>query len=88
MKRIMRYVKGTVHHGILFPKQSSPECVGYSDADWAGDVNDRRSTSGYVFQISSGCFSWKSRKQTSVALSLVQKPSIWLLQLQHKKLCG
>ena len=91
VKRIMRYVKGTVHYGILYTKQSSQECVGYSDADWAGDVNDRRSTSGYVFQISGGSISWKSRKQTSVALSSAEaeymalaaaaQEALWLIQL-------
>ena len=43
VKRIMRYLKGTVHHGILYSKQGLKECIGYSDADWAGDLDDRRS---------------------------------------------
>ena len=43
--------------------------VGFSDTDWAGDINDRKSTSGYIFQISSGAVSWKSKKQGCVALS-------------------
>ena len=45
------------------------EVEGYSDADWVGDVNDQKSTSGYVFTTSGGAVSWKSKKQTSVALS-------------------
>lgn len=91
VKRIMRYLKGTIHYGILYTKQSSQECIGYSDADWAGDVNDRRSTSGYVFQISGGSISWKSRKQPSVALSTAEaeymalagaaQEALWLKQL-------
>ncbi len=46
--------------------------TGYSDADWAGDVNDRKSTSGYLFVISGAVVSWKSRKQTCVALSTAE----------------
>ena len=43
--------------------------MGYSDADWGGDLDDRKSTSGYVFQIGGGAVSWRSKKQKSVALS-------------------
>jgi len=53
-KRIFRYLQGTKSHGIAF-QVSSPvilEC--FSDADWAGDLNDRKSTSGYVFTIAGG----------------------------------
>ena len=71
-KRIMRYLKGTVHVGIQCTKLKSKECVGYSDADWAGDVNDRKSTSGYLFQISGGPISWRSKKQSSVVLSTAE----------------
>ena len=46
--------------------------VGYSDADWAGDVNDRKSTSGYLFMMSGAPVSWKSRKQACVALSTAE----------------
>ena len=46
--------------------------IGYSDADWAGDVNDRKSTSGYLFMMSGAAVSWKSRKQTCVALSTAE----------------
>ena len=42
---------------------------GYSDADWAGDIESRRSTSGYAFMMSGGCISWRSKKQRTVALS-------------------
>ena len=45
---------------------------GYSDADWAGDADDRKSTSGYLFLIAGGPVSWKSRKQSTVALSTAE----------------
>ena len=44
----------------------------YSDADWAGDINDRKSTSGYLFHISRAAVSWRSKKQTCVALSTAE----------------
>lgn len=46
--------------------------MGYSDADWAGDREDRKSTSGYIFQIAGGPVSWKSKKQDTVALSTME----------------
>ena len=54
MKCIIRYLKGTVHVSIQYTKLKSKECVGYLVAGWAGDMNDRKSTSGYLFQISGG----------------------------------
>ena len=54
VKRIMQYLKATVHFGILYSKQGSKEGVGYSDADWAGALNGQKSTSGYLFQMSGG----------------------------------
>ena len=65
----MRYLKGTTRYGLLYSESDFKECFGYSDADCAGDVNDYRSTSGYIFQFGGAAVSWKSRKQTSVALS-------------------
>ena len=66
-KRVLRYLRGTVNFGILYRGESG--VLGYSDADWAGDADDRKSTSGYMFLIAGGPVSWKSRKQSTVALS-------------------
>uniref|UniRef100_A0A2N9HU32 Reverse transcriptase Ty1/copia-type domain-containing protein n=1 Tax=Fagus sylvatica TaxID=28930 RepID=A0A2N9HU32_FAGSY len=53
VKWIFRYLKGTAEHGILFSRQpSTNSVVGYVDADYAGEVDDRRSTTGYVFTLS------------------------------------
>lgn len=91
LKRLFRYLRGTVNHGIMYTKEGSSTCVGYSDADWAGDVNDRKSTSGYVFMLSGGAVSWRSQKQRCVALSTAEaeyvamasatQESVWLRQL-------
>ncbi|RZB69615.1 Retrovirus-related Pol polyprotein from transposon RE1 [Glycine soja] len=71
-KRILRYLKGTLNMGILFPHQDEnvrPHLVAYSDSDWCGDVLDRRSTMGYIFMIVGAPISWSSKKQSVVALS-------------------
>ena len=94
LKRVLRYLKGTVNYGILYRRQQTPqksEFVGFSDADWAGDVSDRRSTSGYVFCMCGGAISWRSKKQDSVALSTAEaeyialssaaQESVWLRRL-------
>ena len=64
---------------------------GYSDSDWAGDVGDRRLTSGYIFLLSGAGISWRSKKQSSVALSSAEakyvalsgatQEAIWLRRL-------
>ena len=49
VKRIMRYLKGTLNLGLMYKCNNEEELVGFSNADWAGDLNDRKSTSGYIF---------------------------------------
>ena len=58
--------------GLMYSKNDCTNCVGYSDADWAGDVNDRKSTSGYLFKISGAPVSWRSKKQSCIALSTAE----------------
>ena len=68
-KRIMRYLKGTQEYGIVFRPEKEP-LIGYADADYAGDVDDRKSTSGYIFQFGgSSPVSWYSGKQKCVSTS-------------------
>ena len=64
--------------GISYCKSVTNPCLGYSDADWAGDLTDRKSTSGYCFSICNGLVSWRSTKQTSVALSTAEAEYIAL----------
>ncbi len=69
-KRILRYLKGTATYGILFDGRKPFTIEGYTDADWGSDVNNkRRSTSGWIFTLCGGAITWKSKQQTSVALS-------------------
>ena len=67
--RICRYLKGTPGHGVLFSKNGHLEIHGYTDADWAGNPNDRKSTAGYLTFIGGNLVTWKSKKQKVVALS-------------------
>ena len=78
LKRVLRYLKGTTKHGILYQKEESDQFIGYSDADWAGDLSDRKSTSGYIFILSGGPISWSSRKQKCTALSTAEAEYISL----------
>ena len=92
VKRIFRYLKGTLDFGLKFSmNEGNAELIGFSDADWAGDLNTRHSTSGYIFQIGSSTVSWCSKKQAtvakstteaeSVALALATQKAIWLRSL-------
>uniref|UniRef100_A0A2N9J916 CCHC-type domain-containing protein n=1 Tax=Fagus sylvatica TaxID=28930 RepID=A0A2N9J916_FAGSY len=89
VKWIFRYLKGTAEHGILFSRQpGTNSVVGYVDADYAGEVDDRRSTTGYVFTLSGGPICWKSTLQSIVAMSTTEaeymavaeaaKEALWL----------
>jgi hypothetical protein len=68
-KRVLRYMKGTKKLGIKFNKSEGFELYGYCDADWAGNLDTRRSTTGYVFILAGGAISWKVKAQPTVALS-------------------
>uniref|UniRef100_A0AAV1T564 Polyprotein n=1 Tax=Peronospora matthiolae TaxID=2874970 RepID=A0AAV1T564_9STRA len=69
LKRVLRYIQGTKEYVIEYQATNNDKLHGYSDADWAGDVESRRSTSGYTFILNNGCVSWRSKKQSTVALS-------------------
>ncbi|XP_038891601.1 secreted RxLR effector protein 161-like [Benincasa hispida] len=71
-KRILCYLKGTPGLGILYQKGEKLNLVGFNDSDYAGDLNDRKSTSGYVFMLGSGAISWSSKKQSIVTLSTIE----------------
>ena len=93
VKRIFRYRQGTKEHGIRYQPNDEINFGGYSDADWAGDHLDRKSTSGYAFVLLGGPISWGSKKQSSVSLSTSEAEYIALsLAIQegkwiHRLLC-
>ena len=68
VKRIIRYVNGTSNYGLRYSKDSNACLVGYSDADWVGSVDDRKSTLGGCFYLGNNLVLWMSKKQNSVFL--------------------
>ena len=69
LKHLLRYLKGTVTHGLQFSHGSPVLLTSFSDADWAGDSSDRRSTSGFLIYLGCNLVSWSSKKQPTVARS-------------------
>ena len=89
VKRIFRYLQATKYMQLIFT--SSPELVGYTDADWGGNLDNRRSTGGFVFIFAGGAISWSCKLQETVALSSTEaeymaatqatKEAIWIGKL-------
>jgi hypothetical protein len=89
-KRVLRYLAGTRDSSLVLGNNTSDPTVlvGFSDSDWARDVDDRRSISGYVFQLGGSTVSWASKKQPTVAasstegeymaLSYASKQAMWI----------
>src|SRR5436190_21577392 len=87
----MRYLSRTKDRGMLYSKCEALSLIGFSDSDFAADVDTRRSTSGYIFKLSNGPVTWMSQRQTIVSLStteaeyiaacLTVKESIWIRKL-------
>lgn len=72
VKRVLRYLSGTINHGLLLqpsPLQTPITLTGFSDADWGSDPDDRKSTSGSCIYLGPNLISWWSKKQTLVARS-------------------
>ena len=82
LKRVMRYIAGTENLALKFKHQSNEEfkLAAFSDADWAGDAKDRKSTSGMVITVNGSIVAWASKKQTSIALSSTESEYIALSQ--------
>lgn len=63
VKRIMRYLSYTKHLGILYSKCKNLNLIGFSDSDYASDIDTRPLTSGYVFKLSNEPITWMSKRQ-------------------------
>ncbi|WJZ84569.1 hypothetical protein VitviT2T_004169 [Vitis vinifera] len=93
VKWIMRYLRGTAKLKLTFGS-GKLVLVGYTDSDMAGDVNNRKSTSGYLMTFSGGVVSWQSRLQKCVALSTIEaeyiavaeacKKLLWMKRFIHE----
>ncbi|GJT64343.1 retrotransposon protein, putative, ty1-copia subclass [Tanacetum coccineum] len=78
VKRIFRYLKGTVHRGLWYPKDSSFALTAFADADHAGCQDTRRSTSGSIQLLGDRLVSWSSKRQKSAAISSTEAEYIAL----------
>lgn len=96
--RIFAYLKGTIDYGIEYRSGGSePELLGFSDADYASDIETRRSTTGYIFHLSNGPITWSSQRQKMVTLSTTEaeyvaaaaaaKEAKWLRKLLRDLRC-
>ncbi|XP_026450040.1 uncharacterized protein LOC113350160 [Papaver somniferum] len=80
VKRIIRYINGTVDYGLSYSMDTNNNLVAYSDADWAGCVEDRKNTSGGCFYVGQNLVAWHSKKQNH---SLYQPVKQNILLLVH-----
>ena len=67
VKRIIRYLKGIEEYGLWYPKGKNLIIQAFTDANWAGSIDDRKSTSGATFYLGGCLVSWLSKKQTSIS---------------------
>jgi hypothetical protein len=93
LKRVFRYIKGTLDLKLLYKRSTYTNVVvGYADADWGSDLSDRKSTTGYLFRVFESCtICWNNKKQNSVATSSTEaeymafyesvKEAMWLKSL-------
>jgi hypothetical protein len=94
VKRIFQYLQGTLDFKLRFGGSPPQDLVGYCDADWAGDLQDRRSTTWFVFIMGGGAISWSSKQQPTIALSTTEaeymastqatKEAIWMTKLMKE----
>lgn len=96
LKRVLRYLKGTIDMKLRYERTAMNDMIAYTDADWGSDTDKRRSCTGYVVNMSNGAISWCSQRQSIVALSTTEaeyislstavREVIWLNQLAGE--CG
>ncbi|CAD7000790.1 unnamed protein product [Ceratitis capitata] len=84
-KRVLRYLKGTLNYG-LFYEQTDEELYAVADADWGGNLTDRRSYSGYAFILAGVVISWEARKQKTVSPSSTESEYMALSEATREAL--
>ena len=94
VKRLLKYIQTTPEYCLVYRKTTNLNLVGYTDSDYAGDVEERKSTSGFIFKIGECIISWNSNRQKIVSLSSTEaeyialvtsvKEALWLKQLLNE----
>jgi len=79
VKRVLRYIAGTLHFGCYYQRKKEAQLIGYCDADLAGDIDTRKSTTGVLYFLGSSIITWQSQKQKVVALSSCEAEYMLLL---------
>jgi len=80
------YIKHTLHCGFFYEAKSQLQVHGYTDANWDGNVSNRRSTNGFMFSFGNGAISWSSKKQPTVTLHYqARRQNTKVQQLLHVK---
>jgi hypothetical protein len=87
-------LQGTLQFKLRFGGLSPQDVVGYCDADWAGDLEDKKSTTGFIFMMGGGATSWSSKRPPTIALSTTEaeymastqatKEAIWMTKLMKE----
>ena len=72
VKRIIKYVGGTCDYELFYSKDSNLSLAGFSDSDWTGNADDRKSTTGGCFYVRANLVAWMSKKKNFVSLSTVE----------------
>ena len=93
-KRVLRYIKGTLDYGLVYESDKESRLTGYCDSDYAGDLDDIKSTSWYIFLLGSKPISWNCNKQKVIALSSCEAEyissrsvvcqGIWIRKFMHE----
>ena len=93
-KRVLRYIKGTLDYSLVYESDKEPRLTGYYDSDYAGDLDDKKSTSGYIFLLGSKPIAWNYSKQKVIALSSCEAEyisstsalcqGIWISRFMHE----
>ena len=72
LKRNIKYVKTTTKFSVWYSKDTNDVLAGYSDPNWAGNADNRKSISGGCFYVGNNLVSWMSKKQNSISLSIAE----------------
>jgi hypothetical protein len=68
----LRYLRGTIGYGLIYISTEDFRLIGYTDSDWAGYMDDRKSTSRYSFSMGSTTVAWSTKKKSTISISTTE----------------